>query len=58
MSLSNPENEPLIVTVTIDRALAGEGCSPAGPGASAVRFVLPGGDQAGSTVTRVLKSAH
>jgi chondroitin AC lyase len=57
MGLSNPENEPLVVTVTIDRALAGEGCSPAGPGASSVRFVLPGGDQAGSTVTRALKSA-
>ncbi len=57
ISLSNPRNAPLTVTVTIDRALAGEGCSPAGPGASAVRFVLPEGDQAGSSVTRTLKKA-
>jgi chondroitin AC lyase len=57
ISLSNPKNAPLTVTVTIARALVGEGCSPAGPGASAVRFVLPEGDQAGSSVTRTLKKA-
>ena len=57
ISVSNPRNAPLTVTVTIDRALAGEGCSPAGPGASAVRFLLPEGDQAGSSVTRTLKKA-
>jgi chondroitin AC lyase len=57
ISLSNPKNAPLIVTVTIDRALVGEGCSPAGSGASAVRFVLPEGNQAGSSVTRTLKEA-
>jgi chondroitin AC lyase len=57
ISVSNPKNEPLTVTVTIDRALVGEGCSPAGPGVSAVRFVLPEDLQAGSSVTRTLKKA-
>ena len=57
ISVSNPRNAPLTVTVTIDRALAGEGCSPAGAGGSAVRFVLPEGNQAGSSVTRTLKEA-
>ena len=63
ISVSNPENLPLTVNVTISRALAGEGClpagrvegSPAGPGATAVRFVLPDGGLAGSSVTRTLE---
>jgi chondroitin AC lyase len=57
ISVSNPENLPLTVNVTIARALAGEDCSPAGPGVSVVRFVLPEGNQAGSSVTRTLKNA-
>jgi chondroitin AC lyase len=57
ISVSNPKNAPLTVAVTINRALVGEGCSRAGPSASIIRFVLPEGDQAGSSITRMLRNA-
>ncbi len=54
-ALSNPENKPLSVNVTIDRTLQGDGAAAAN-GQTQVHFDLPGGEQAGSSLVRQFKS--
>ncbi len=58
MAVSNPENEPLVVTLTVNAELAGEGCVwRAETGRTAVEFRLPGGLHAGSSVIREFRTA-
>ncbi|MDF2441096.1 MAG: chondroitin lyase, partial [Abditibacteriota bacterium] len=52
VTVANPENQALPLTLQIDRALQGEG-STREPAGSRVRFELPAGAQAGSSVSRV-----
>jgi chondroitin AC lyase len=56
LSVSNPENKPLTVHVTLDRRLTGPGCSPAESGGTYVKVILPEGEEAGRTVTCALKT--
>jgi chondroitin AC lyase len=51
VSVANPENKPLSVQVEIGEVLSGDGVQPAANG-SRVRFTLPGGAEAGRSVTR------
>ena len=53
VSVSNPVNEPATVTVSIGRALKGNGAVPEAGGGTVAEFVLPGGLHAGSSVTKV-----
>ena len=59
ISVSNPANTKLTVAVTVSRRLGGEGVEvvSGGPGrpASRMAFDLPGGMQAGSSVTRTFR---
>jgi chondroitin AC lyase len=51
IAVSNPENAALVVNVTTDRAVRGEGAVSSG-GSSRVTFNLPAGDHAGSSVVK------
>lgn len=54
IAVSNPENQPLAVTIEIDRKLEGEGSTPGRDGTT-IRFDLPDGPDAGRSVVRFLK---
>lgn len=59
LAVANPENKPLVVTLEIGRPLTGEGATwSAERKATAVRFDLPGGNEAGKTVVRELQYAR
>eukprot|EP00051_Salpingoeca_urceolata_P009587 m.116150 g.116150 ORF g.116150 m.116150 type:complete len:792 (+) comp16373_c0_seq1:88-2463(+) len=55
LSVSNPDNNPLTVTITIDRKLSGGSgavvCRTTAEHSSTITVSLPGGPAAGSTVT-------
>jgi chondroitin AC lyase len=55
VAVSNPENAPLIVNVSINQALSGENCTNVGEGRSTIRFDLPDGPMAGSSAVRTLR---
>lgn len=51
ISVANPENQPLSVQLTLGEALTGDGVE-ALPDGCHIRFALPGGAEAGRSVTR------
>jgi chondroitin AC lyase len=55
LAVSNPQNQPLTVSIELDRELEGEGSTPLDAGRTRIAVVLPGGADAGSSVVRLLK---
>jgi Polysaccharide lyase family 8, C-terminal beta-sandwich domain len=55
LAVANPENQPLVVNVELDRALVGEGCAPLNRGRTRVTMVLPEGAEAGRSDVRLLR---
>jgi chondroitin AC lyase len=56
LAVANPENQPLIVHVDMDRVLVGEGCAPLKLGWTRGAVALPDGAEAGRSVVRVLSA--
>ncbi|MCY2952839.1 MAG: polysaccharide lyase 8 family protein [Planctomycetota bacterium] len=52
-SVSNPQNQPLVVNVEVDIELSDAGVAHPQAGQSRVRFELPGGGETGRSVSRV-----
>jgi len=52
-SVSNPQNQPLVVNVDVDIELGDAGVAHPQAGQSRVRFELPGGGETGRSVSRV-----
>jgi chondroitin AC lyase len=56
ISVSNPRNEQATVKLDVSRSLAGDGADVLnGPGRSRITFELPGGMEAGKSVTRAYR---
>jgi chondroitin AC lyase len=55
LAVSNPRNLPLSLIVTLDRRLAGDGCTPGDNGTTRIAFTLPDGPQAGQSRVRTLR---
>ena len=55
LSISNPRNRPLTVMVKVNQRLRGPGCEPTDGAGTQIVFDLPGGDEAGRSVTRTLR---
>jgi chondroitin AC lyase len=58
LAVANPENQPLIVNVDVDRALVGDSCAPLRPGWTRVTVALPAGAEAGRNDVRVLRTEN
>jgi hypothetical protein len=57
LTVSNPENLPLLVNIEINRKLEGENCQwLKDKKVSLINFELPSGEYAGKSVIRLLKS--